>query len=210
MVCQRFATSNFVPECRRAFPPSHVHASGKRFKKSFRVPAVILAAAMLAACAQSPVVRDGRTPSSFQTVPRAPAGSNRIAVACPTTRPVAVTRKHHVPRRTQYALGRRSRGHLSGGGETKSRGVASFYGHDSETASGEKFDPNQLTAAHRTLPFGTRLRVTNLTNGRSVTVRVNDRGPFVRGRTVDVSSSAAAALQMTERGVAKVKLDIVQ
>src|SRR5215471_11056827 len=115
MFSQRFATSNFVPECRRAFPPSHVHASGKRFKKSFRVPAVILAAAMLAACAQSPVVRDGRTSSSFQTVPRAPAGLNRIAVARPTTRTLAVTRKHHVPRRTQYALGRKSRGHFNGG-----------------------------------------------------------------------------------------------
>jgi rare lipoprotein A len=208
MFYQRFATSEFVPGCRRAFPPSHVRAAGKGFKKNFRVAAVIVAAAMLAACAQSPVVRDGRT--SFQTAPRAPAGSNRIAVARPTARPVAVARKHHVPRRTQYALGRKSRGHINGGGETKSRGVASFYGHDSETASGEKFDPNQLTAAHRTLPFGTRLRVTNLANGRSVTVRVNDRGPFVRGRTVDVSSSAAAALQMTERGVAKVKLDVVQ
>jgi rare lipoprotein A len=162
---------------------------------------------MLAACAQSPAVRDGRT--SFQTAPRAPAESSRSAVARPTTRPVAVTRKHHAPGRTRYALGRKDR-HFNGGGETKSRGVASFYGHDSETASGEKFDANQLTAAHRTLPFGTRLRVTNLANGRSVTVRVNDRGPFVRGRTVDVSSSAAAALQMTERGVAKVKLDVVQ
>lgn len=208
MFCQRFATSKFVSGCRRAFAPSHVHAAGKRYKESFRISAVIVAAAMLAACAQSSVVRDGRT--SFQTVPRAPAGSNRTAIARPTTRPVAVTRQRHVPRRTQYALGHKNRGHANGGGETKSRGVASFYRHDSETASGEKFDPNELTAAHRTLPFGTRLRVTNLSNGRSVTVRVNDRGPFVRGRTVDVSSSAAAALQMTERGVAKVKLDVVQ
>lgn len=208
MFCQRFATFNFVPEFRRAVPPSRVHPAGKRFKTNFRIFAVLVAAAMLAACAQSSAVRNGRT--SFQTEPRAPAGLNRNAVARPTTRPVAVARKHHVPRRTQYALGRKSRGHFNGGGETKSRGVASFYGHDSGTASGEKFDPNQLTAAHRTLPFGTRLRVTNLANGRSVTVRVNDRGPFVRGRTVDVSSSAAAALQMTERGVAKVKLDVVQ
>jgi len=88
--------------------------------------------------------------------------------------------------------------------------VASFYGHDTQTASGEKFDPGQLTAAHRTLPFGTRVRVTNMANGRSVTVRINDRGPYIRGRTVDVSSSAAEALRMTERGVVNVKLDIVQ
>ena len=88
--------------------------------------------------------------------------------------------------------------------------MASFYGHDTQTASGEKFDPGQLTAAHRSLPFGTRVRVTNMANGRSVTVRINDRGPYIRGRTVDVSSSAAEALRITERGVVNVKLDIVQ
>ena len=74
----------------------------------------------------------------------------------------------------------------------------------------EKFDARELTAAHPTLPFGTRLRVTNVTTGRSVTVRVNDRGPYVRGRVVDVSYSAAEALGMVGQGVAKVKLDVVQ
>jgi rare lipoprotein A len=67
-----------------------------------------------------------------------------------------------------------------------------------------------LTAAHPTLPFGTRLRVTNVSNGRSVIVRINDRGPFVAGRAVDVSSSAAERIGIVERGVAKVKLDVVQ
>jgi len=89
-------------------------------------------------------------------------------------------------------------------------GLASFYSEGSATASGEKFDGRQLTAAHRTLPFGTRLRVTNLNNGRSVTVRINDRGPFVRGRDVDVSYSAAQTLGITEQGVTKVKLEIVR
>jgi rare lipoprotein A len=84
-----------------------------------------------------------------------------------------------------------------------------IYGEDSETASGEKFNPNELTAAHPTLPFGTRLRVTNVVNGRSVIVRVNDRGPFVRGRAVDVSSSAAERIGMIDQGVAKVKLDVI-
>jgi rare lipoprotein A len=208
MLCQRLATSIFVFGCASAFPTSRVAAVGMRLKGYFRIPAVIAAAAMLAACAQSSVVHDGRT--SFQTVPRAPAGSGRIAVARPGTRHVAFTRKRHVPGRTRYALGAKSRGNVDGRGETKSRGIASFYRHDSKTASGEKFDPSEMTAAHRTLPFGTRLRVTNLANGRSVTVRVNDRGPFVRGRAVDVSSSAAEALHMTEQGVAKVKLDVVQ
>ena len=89
-------------------------------------------------------------------------------------------------------------------------GLASFYDEGSETASGEKIDPRELTAAHPTLPFGTRLRVTNVANGRSVIVRVNDRGPFVAGRAVDVSRSAAEKLDMVGRGIAKVKIDIVQ
>jgi rare lipoprotein A len=91
-----------------------------------------------------------------------------------------------------------------------SSGVASFYSSGSRTASGEAFNPNELTAAHRTLPFGTKLRVTNVATGQSVTVRVNDRGPYVPGRVVDVSSSAAESLGMTGKGVAKVKLDVVQ
>jgi len=91
-----------------------------------------------------------------------------------------------------------------------SYGVASFYKDDTETASGEKFDPDQLTAAHRTLPFGTRLRVTNIETGRSVTVRVNDRGPYIPGRSVDLSYSAADTIGMVERGVTKVKVEVVR
>lgn len=91
-----------------------------------------------------------------------------------------------------------------------SRGVASFYTEGQQTASGEKFNTHDLTAAHPTLPFGTRLRVTNVATGKSVTVRVNDRGPYVPGRVVDVSYSAANALGMVGSGVAKVKLDVVQ
>src|SRR5262249_46148635 len=94
--------------------------------------------------------------------------------------------------------------------ERASYGLASFYGQGSRTASGEKFDRHELTAAHRTLPFGTRVRVTNLATGRSVTVRVNDRGPFVAGRVIDLSRGAAEELGMVGRGVAKVKLTVVQ
>lgn len=89
-------------------------------------------------------------------------------------------------------------------------GLASYYTEGSHTASGEKLIPGELTAAHPTLPFGTRLRVTRLDTGRSVIVRVNDRGPFVKGRIVDVSRSAAEQLGLTQRGVAKVKVDTVQ
>jgi len=93
-------------------------------------------------------------------------------------------------------------------------GIASYYrnGEDGglRTASGEPFDGRALTAAHPTLPFGTRVRVTNVRSGRSVTVRINDRGPFVAGRVIDVSQAAAEELGMVGRGVTKVKLDVVQ
>jgi rare lipoprotein A len=91
-------------------------------------------------------------------------------------------------------------------------GRASWYGefhHGQLTASGETFDMMQLTAAHRTLPLGTRLRVINLENGRMVRVRVNDRGPYVDGRILDLSLGAARALDMVERGVVPVRLDII-
>ena len=103
-----------------------------------------------------------------------------------------------------------ARHHNAASTQIASQGVASFYTEDQQTASGEKFDTHDLTAAHPTLPFGTRLRVTNVATGRSVTVRVNDRGPYIPGRVVDVSHAAANALGMVESGVAKVKLDVVQ
>ena len=102
-------------------------------------------------------------------------------------------------------------GGFDSGVEAKSTsGVASYYKSGRQTANGELFNPNGLTAAHRTLPFGTKLRVTNVSTGRSVMVRVNDRGPYVAGRVVDVSYSAANALGMVDRGLASVKLDVVQ
>jgi rare lipoprotein A len=92
------------------------------------------------------------------------------------------------------------------------QGEASYYGNElagNRTASGERFNPNGLTAAHRTLPLGTRLRVTNVANGRSVIVRVNDRGPFVRSRLIDVSLGAAREINMVRSGKAQVRLEIV-
>lgn len=91
-------------------------------------------------------------------------------------------------------------------------GLASWYGqfhHGLRTASGETFDMEELTAAHRTLPLGTHLRVTNLENGRTVRVRVNDRGPYIDGRVVDLSREAARVLDMVGRGVVPVRLDVV-
>jgi rare lipoprotein A len=87
------------------------------------------------------------------------------------------------------------------------RGMASFYGrglHGRRTASGERFDRKALTAAHRTLPFGTLVEVENLNTGRSVVVRINDRGPFTRGRIIDLSEAAGGAIGL--RGVAPVRI----
>ena len=88
-------------------------------------------------------------------------------------------------------------------------GKGSYYADKFEgrpTASGEKFDQGKMTAAHRTLPFGTKVKVTNVANGRSVTVTVNDRGPFAAGRIIDVSKKAAKKLDMVDAGVANVKI----
>ena len=92
------------------------------------------------------------------------------------------------------------------------RGIASYYGkkfHGRRTASGERFNMHELTAAHRTLPFGTVVRVKNLNNGREVRVRINDRGPFKKGRIIDLSRAAAKKLNMIEAGVAPVRIKVV-
>lgn len=85
-------------------------------------------------------------------------------------------------------------------------GKASYYKHGKRTANGERFDPHGYTAAHRTLPFGTRVLVTNVKTGQSVIVRVNDRGPFIKSRIIDVSYGAAKVLGITATGVATVKI----
>ncbi len=97
--------------------------------------------------------------------------------------------------------------------ETIGQGEASYYGRElagNRTASGERFNPGDLTAAHRSLPMGTRLRVTNIANGMSVIVRVNDRGPFVRSRIIDVSLEAARQIRMVGTGKAQVRLEILR
>lgn len=90
-------------------------------------------------------------------------------------------------------------------------GMASYYGvndgfNGKKTANGEIFNTHKLTAAHKTLPFGTVVKVTNLSNGESIKVRINDRGPYIKGRIIDLSAKAAEKLDMTSKGVAQVKL----
>jgi rare lipoprotein A len=91
-------------------------------------------------------------------------------------------------------------------------GTASYYAHKfhgRKTANGETYDENEMTAAHRTLPFGTRVRVTNLENQKSVELRINDRGPFVDGRIIDVSYRAAGELDFLQAGLARVRMEVL-
>jgi rare lipoprotein A len=92
-------------------------------------------------------------------------------------------------------------------------GVASWYGprfSGKKTASGDTFDETKLTAAHKTLPLGSRAKVINLKNGKSIEVVINDRGPYVQGRVIDLSQAAAEALGIIDRGVAKVRIELLQ
>jgi rare lipoprotein A len=163
-------------------------------RKSVRLLAAVLGAAALAACSQTSSV----TQKSELRASAVAALDHERTAAPAINRRVAAVRKH-----TPFASRKNA-------GQTKTAGVASFYTEGTQTASGEKFNTMEMTAAHPTLPFGTRLRVTDVSSGKSVTVRVNDRGPYVQGRVVDVSYSAANALGMVGKGLTNVKLDVVQ
>jgi rare lipoprotein A len=114
--------------------------------------------------------------------------------------------------RTEGRQGERSRssaraaGTYSGGG---SSGMASYYWQPQRVASGGWFNPSAMTAAHKTLPFGTKVRVTNVNNGRSAVVTINDRGPFVAGRVIDLSRAAAGAVGMIASGLARVRMEVL-
>jgi rare lipoprotein A len=172
-----------------------VSAAGAR--NVIQLFAVALAAASLAACAQSSVVANKSELLAGNQQP--PLQHNRTT-SLVTNKRLAAVKKH-----TPFASNK-----TAAETQAASHGLASFYTEGTQTANGERFDTHELTAAHPTLPFGTRLRVTNVATGKSVTVRVNDRGPFVPGRVVDVSYAAAETLGMVEGGVAKVKLDVVR
>jgi len=137
------------------------------------------------------IMRVGTLVSSAVNLSLAVAVASALGACAPSVPPVAPTQVVHPKGFTQV-------------------GVASWYGSahaGRSTASGELFDPNAMTAAHRTLPLGTMARVTNVENGRSVLVRINDRGPVDESRIIDLSRAAADALGFRASGIAKVKLE---
>jgi rare lipoprotein A len=178
--------------------PDALLVSATSARNVIRLFVVALAGTLLAACAQSSSVLTRN--SEFVTASRQASLQNNRTASFLVNRRVASAKRH-----TPFGSH-----HDAAETKTASQGVASFYTEGTQTASGEKFDTHDLTAAHPTLPFGTRLRVTNVASGKSVTVRVNDRGPYVPGRVVDVSYSAAETLGMVGSGVAKVKLDVIR
>ena len=167
--------------------------SGPLVNKTFQSLGAALAVATLAACAQTSVTTDKFALSS--TSRQASSQSHSGASFVSRRNGVDLAKEQvssTVPEHKKEAQG-------------ASFGLASTYGEGSQTASGESFNASGLTAAHRTLPFGTRVRVTNHSNGHSVVVTINDRGPFVSGRIIDVTPAAARALGMS--GLAPVTIE---
>ena len=141
-----------------------------------------------------------RTPATHAPAPvpsapsNAPPSTGNPPASPPSGPPLAVERRPAVP------------------GEYVEEGVASWYGapfHGRRTSNGETYDMHEMTAAHRTLPFGAVVRVTNLRNGMQTEVRINDRGPFVANRVIDLSEAAARAIEMVGPGTAPVRLEII-
>jgi rare lipoprotein A len=134
-------------------------------------------------------------------------------------------RKHYAQRKAKKHYAQRSKKHYANRGTPRKvatprprnidpitsvlQGLASFYWEPQRVAAGGWFNPNAMTAAHKSLPFGTKVRVTHLGNGKSVDVKINDRGPYVAGRIIDLSKAAASVLGMQGQGVAKVKVTVL-
>ena len=127
----------------------------------------------------------------------------QIALADPAT---AASRKIDKANRNGAARSTRKQGSRA---SAPGSGIASFYWQPQKVSAGGTFDPHAMTAAHRTLPFGTRVRVTHARNGRSVDVKINDRGPFTGGRIIDLSKAAAELIGMTAQGIARVKITVL-
>lgn len=132
-------------------------------------------------------------PAPVQTTPKATVQKPKVAAAAPAPAP-------SWSKKSLSTDGQRGSGQ---------HGVASYYWQGQRVASGGWFNPNAMTAAHKTLPFGTKVRVTHLGNGRSVDVTINDRGPYIAGRIIDLSKAAAGVIGMTGQGIARVAVEVL-
>lgn len=134
-----------------------------------------------------------------------PTSAVRTAVASAPKRKASNKKPAGVVQKTSLT----STGAWAGSVGSIQTGIASFYWQPQRVASGGWFNPNAMTAAHRTLPFGTKVEVTNLSNGKSVTVTINDRGPFIQGRIIDLSLAAAGVIGMKNAGLARVNVAVI-
>ena len=152
------------------------------------------------ACVPAPVYRNGAVPGVKPAAGQASSGSGTATREAP---PVVAAPKNAHPVDPQNIST----------ANAYQVGISSYYGkqfHGRKTANGEIFNMYKLTAAHRVLPLGTIAKVTNLANGRWVVVKVNDRGPFIEGRILDLSFAAALEIEMVQQGTAKVMIEIVE
>jgi rare lipoprotein A len=178
-------------------PPARRGKFGAMILKTGHILIPTLLCMALSACALEPPRHE--TASTWQTKVElepeepAPVATAFKTAAIPVQRPVAPPQQARKQPPKPHEL----------------RGIASYYWQEQKTASGERFDKYALTAAHRTLPFGTRVRVTNRNNGKSVIVRINDRGPFKPGRVIDLSLAAAGAIGMRSLGLAPVAVEVL-
>lgn len=149
------------------------------------------------------------TPGSRPTAPSStPASSTPKPPSASATTPESGDKNATLPSTTPQNTASNPSSESESATGWQESGLASWYGpgfHGKRTASGERFNTNELTAAHKTLPFGTRVRVKSLTNGKEVVVRINDRGPFVKGRIIDLSQAAAQTLGLS--GIKQVTLE---
>ena len=137
------------------------------------------------------------------------AQSRRSTIA-QSRRPVAAQSRRSPTRQAKApAWTKRSLSTTPGPSGSGQHGIASYYWQPQPLASGGRFDPDAMTAAHRTLPFGTRVKVTHLASGRSVEVKINDRGPYIAGRIIDLSRAAAGVIGMTQQGIARVAVEVL-
>lgn len=163
--------------------------SGRRAGARLRFAAAVGLMLALSGCVPHPIYRSSNTAHSVPSRPASRQASANSVV------PVGSVEPHSISTRDAYQVG-----------------MASYYGkkfHKRKTASGEIFNMYKLTAAHRVLPLGTIVKVTHMSNGKSVIVKVNDRGPFIEGRILDLSFAAALELEMVTAGTAEVMIEIV-